>query len=75
MDEKLDMSQQCALATRKAYRVLGCIKKWVESREREVIVPIYSDLVRPPVQERREAIEESPEEGHKDDQRAGAPLI
>ena len=47
MDEKPDMSWQHVLAARKASYVLGCIKKGVASREREVIVPLCSALVRP----------------------------
>ena len=85
VDQKLNTSQQCALAAQKANCILGCTNRGVASRSREVIVPLCSAFVRfhleccilvwGPQHKNDVAVREVPEEGHKDDQRAGAPLL
>jgi len=85
VDEKLDMSQQRALATQMANHILGCIKRNVDSRSREVILPLLHSGETPPgvlhpalepsAQERHRPFGVGPEEGHKSDQRDGTPLL
>jgi len=84
MGKKLDIRQQCALAAQKANSMLGCIKRSMASRSREVILPLYSVETSPGVlhaaleplaPEGHGAVRAGPEESHKDDLRAGAALL
>ncbi|PKU42879.1 rna-directed dna polymerase from mobile element jockey-like [Limosa lapponica baueri] len=83
VDEKLDISQQCALAAQKDNCILGCIKRSVARRLREVILALYSALMRlhlcpsleSSAQEGHGPVGMSPTDGHEDDQGTGALLL
>ena len=84
VDGKLDMSQQCALTAQKANRILGCIKRSVSRRLREVILLLYAGEVSPGVLcldvesltwERYGSVGACSEKGHKNDPRDGTPPL
>jgi len=82
--EKLDVSWQCVLTAQKANCIVGRIKRTVANRSREGILPlcsgetppgVWSPALEPPAQEGHGPVGVGPEEGHKDDLRAGSPLL
>jgi len=84
VDEKLSMSHQCALTSQKPNCILGCSKISVASRLREVILLLFSGetspgvlhpALEPSAQERHGLVGAGPEEGHKNDESEGSPLL
>jgi len=80
------MSHQCELAAQKANCILGCIKKQrgqqVEGGDsapllRSVETPprVLCPALQPSAQERQGPAGAGPEKGHKNDLKAGAPLL
>ena len=77
VDEKLGMIQQYAIAAQMVKQILVSVKRSVASRLREIILPLYSALVRPnwstaaplveaPNTRRHGVVGVGPEESHKD---------
>ena len=46
VDSRMTMTQYCALVAKRASGILGCIRRGVVSRSREILLLLYSALVR-----------------------------
>ncbi|CAM5121826.1 unnamed protein product [Eretmochelys imbricata] len=47
VDHRMTMSRQCDMAVKKTNAVLGCIRRGISSRDKEVLVSLYKALMRP----------------------------
>uniref|UniRef100_A0A452GZ21 Reverse transcriptase domain-containing protein n=1 Tax=Gopherus agassizii TaxID=38772 RepID=A0A452GZ21_9SAUR len=47
VDSRMTMSRQCDTAVKKANAILGCIRRGISCKDKEVLVPLYKALVRP----------------------------
>ena len=47
IDDQLRFRKHAAAAVKRANRVLGCIKRTIKYKEKDMIVPLYTALVRP----------------------------
>ena len=54
LDSRLNMSQQRALAAKRANCILGCIKHRITSQSKGMIILLYSALVQPRLEHRVE---------------------
>ena len=82
--EKLNMTLQCALTVQNANNILGFIKRSMTSRLSEVVLTLDSretppGILRPALeplaQERHRPVEVGPEEGYRNDEKHGTPLL
>ena len=79
VDNRLAMSQQCVLMTKKVNGILGFIEKSVASRwllcPDEATFRILCPVLGSSVKKRQDSLRRSPVEGHKDDKGPEAPPV
>ncbi|CAM5091881.1 unnamed protein product [Eretmochelys imbricata] len=46
VDHRMTMSRQCDMAMKKANAALGCVRQGISNRDKEVLLPLYKELVR-----------------------------